>query len=58
MLRRLVFLILAAAAIAGTGSAWACPMQQSASKGQVVASSNGKAASTPIPAKTSQDSNG
>lgn len=56
---RIFLFVLAAGLLASAGSAWACPMMQSASKGEVVASSNGKAPSTPIPAKSSQqDQNG
>ena len=55
-MRTLLFLV-AALAVAGAGSAWACPMQQSASKGQVIAKSDNKAPSTPIPSK-SRDDNG
>lgn len=55
---RILLFLLAAAALAGTGTAWACPMQQTASKSQTVASSSEQAPSTPIPAKSStQDSN-
>ena len=54
---RVLLFLLAATLVAGTSAAWACPMQ-SASKGQIVASSSGKAPSTPIPSKADQDKNG
>jgi hypothetical protein len=47
---RMTILALAIGFAAASGPAWACPMhEQTASNDQVIASSNGKASSTPIP---------
>ncbi|MFO1073139.1 MAG: hypothetical protein U1E17_10800 [Geminicoccaceae bacterium] len=53
---RTILFLLAILALAGTGTAWACPMQQSASNDQVVANSGDQAPSTPIPPR-SEDGN-
>jgi hypothetical protein len=56
---RLVAFLLAAGLLASAATAaWACPMQQTAGKGQVVASSGGQAQSTPIPRRSQAGPNG
>jgi hypothetical protein len=56
---RAIAVLSAAAFLLTAGTAWACPMEQtaSASKSQTVVSS-GSGQSTPIPAKSQQGGNG